>query len=827
MLEHARDVRFALDAHVVDLLRCPAGGDDRSDSSASGGEGITLARFGARACWPAYTRRVSDSLLRFGSDRDARRTEDGPLLTGRGRFTDDVNVFGQAHAAFVRSQVAHAELRGVDASHAVAMPGVLGIFTGKDLAAAGLGSLPPAVLLPGRDGRPMFSAAMPPLAVDRVRYVGEPVAIVVAESAAQARDAAEAVTLDAGVLPAVSDLERALAPGAPVIWPQAPGNVALDWTDGDGAAVDAACARAAHIERVRLFDPRLAPAALEPRAAIAEWDAGSERYTLTACTQGVAVVRRMLSEFVFKMPAPQIRVLTYDVGGGFGMKTQAYAEYAALLYAARRVGRPVRWCATRLESFLADTAGRDGVLDGEMAFDATGRILALRVRTRVGMGAYTSTFSGIFATNNTKNCLSSVYAIAAIQIDVQMALTNAAPLGPYRGAGRPEALYIVERLIDGAARAMGIDRVDLRRRNLVPVAAMPYRAANGQVYDSGEFETVLDKALALADWKNFPARRAASERAGRLRGIGVACFLEVAGGILDETVDVRFDADGTVVLRTGAQAMGQGHLSTYPRLIAARLGVDASAVRLLEGDSDAVPAGTPSVASRSLMMAGSATALACDAAIDKGRHLAAQLFEAAPFDVEFTDGRFHVKGTDRTIGILDLARRADHAGALDSTAKFVSPHMSFPNGCHVTEVEIDPETGAVRVVGYAAVDDVGRVAHAPIVEGQIHGGVAQGLGQVLGEQVIYDEEGQLLTASFMDYMVPRATDLPELRVGHHEVPCTTNPLGVKGAGESGVAGSLPSAVNAVLDALASRGVTHLDLPMTAARVWAALQAPRR
>jgi carbon-monoxide dehydrogenase large subunit len=769
---------------------------------------------------------VSDSLLRFGSDRDARRTEDGPLLTGRGRFTDDVSVPGQAHAAFVRAQVAHAELRVVDVSRAAKMPGVLGIYTGRDLAADGLGAIPPAVLLPGRGGRPMFAASMPPLAVTRVRYAGEPVAIVVAETAAQARDAAETVIIEATELPVVSSVERALAPGAPVIWPEAPGNIALDWTDGDAVAVNAACARAAHIERVRLLDPRLAPAALEPRAAIGTWDAATERYTLIASTQGVAIVRRLLAEFVFKVPPPHIRVLTYDVGGGFGMKTQAYPEYAALLYAARRVGRPVRWCATRLESFLADTAGRDGVLEGELALDGAGRILALRVRTRVGIGAYTSAFSAIFATNNTKNCLSSVYAIPAIQIDVQMALTNAAPLGPYRGAGRPEALYLVERLLDGAARATGMDRVELRRRNLVPAAAMPYRAASGQVYDSGEFEAVLDKALALADWKGFAARRAASERAGRLRGIGVACFLEVAGGILDETVDVRFEPDGTVALRTGAQAMGQGHLSTYPRLVAARLGVDPSAVRLIEGDSDEVPAGTPSVASRSLMMAGSATALACDAAIDKGRHLAAQLFEAAPFDVDFTDGRFHVKGSDRAIGILDLTRRAGHAGALDSTAKFVSPHMSFPNGCHVTEVEIDPDTGTVRVVGYAAVDDVGRVAHPVIVEGQIHGGVAQGLGQVLGEQVVYDEAGQLLTASFMDYMLPRAEDLPDLRVGHHEVPCTTNPLGVKGAGESGVAGSLPSAVNAVLDALASRGVTHLDLPMTPARVWAALQAPR-
>ncbi|OGL11005.1 MAG: hypothetical protein A3I14_02055 [Candidatus Rokubacteria bacterium RIFCSPLOWO2_02_FULL_73_56] len=769
--------------------------------------------------------------MRFGSDRGARRSEDAPLLTGRGRFTDDLGVAGQAHAAFVRSTVGHAEIRGIDVTGAMRKPGVVGVFTGRDLAADGLGAIPPVASLAGRGGTPMVAAAMPPLALDRVRYVGEPLAIVVAETAAQARDAADAVVAELAERPAVADVERAMAPGAPAIWPQAPGNIALDWTDGDAAAVEAAFARAAHVERVRLLDTRLAPSALEPRAAIGQWDAAAGRYTLIASTQGVAVVRRLLAEGVFKVPPSTIRVLTHDVGGGFGMKVQAYPEYAALLYAARRTGRPVKWCATRVESFLADTHGRDGVLEGELALDARGKFLALRARTFVGIGAYVSTYAAIFATSNTKNCLSSVYVLPAIQIDVKMVLTNAAPLGPYRGAGRPEALYLVERLIDAAAAAMGIDRVELRRRNLIPPSAMPYRAPNGQVYDSGEFEAALDEALALADWQGFPARRAASERAGRLRGIGLGCFLEVAGGILDETVDLRFEDDGTVALRTGVQAMGQGHLSTFPPLVAQRLGVDVRAVRLVEGDSDAVPAGTPSVASRSMMMAGSAALLACDAAIEKGRRLAARLFEAAVFDVEFANGRFQVAGTDRAIGIVDLARRArampglpeDLAGGLDGTARFVSPQMSFPNGCHVCEVEIEPVTGVVTVVGYAAVDDVGNVVHPTIVAGQIHGGVAQGLGQVLGEGVVYDERGQLLTASFMDYMIPRADDMPDLRVGHHGVPCTTNPLGVKGAGESGVAGSLPSAVNAVLDALASRGVRRLDLPMTPARVWAALR----
>jgi carbon-monoxide dehydrogenase large subunit len=710
------------------------------------------------------------------------------------------------------------------------MPGVIAVITGRELAAEQIGSIPPIASFRGRNGEPMFHAEMPVLAADRVRYVGEAMAIVIAESLQQAQDAADAVEVRFEALSAASDVTRALAPGAPAIWAEVPDNVALDWEDGDAAAVEAAFTRAAHVERVRLIDTRLAPSAMEPRAAIASFDAQSQRYTLIAPTQGVAVVRKLLSEGVFKIPASRIRIVTCDVGGGFGMKVQTYAEYAALLYAARRVGRAVKWCASRVESFLTDTHGRDGLLEGELALAADGRFLGLRVRTCVGIGAYTSTFAAIISTTNTKNCLSSVYVIPAIHIGVKMVLTDAAPLGPYRGAGRPEAIYLIERLIDAAARAMDIDRVELRRRNLIASAAMPYKTPNGPIYDSGDFATLLDRALELADWNGFAARRAASEREGKLRGVGIGCFLEVAGGILDETVDLRFEHDGKVVLRTGVQAMGQGHLSTFVPLVAKQLGIDPSAVRLVQGDSDEVPAGTPSVASRSIMMAGSATTLACDHAIDKGRRAVAHLFEADAGDVEFTGGIFRVVGTDRAISILDLAQRIravsmpeDLSGGLDNVAKFVSPQMSFPNGCHVCEVEIDPQTGVVAVVAYTAVDDVGNVLHEKIVEGQIHGGVAQGIGQALGEQVIYGDDGQLLTASFMDYFVPRASDVPLMSVHHHAVPCTTNPLGSKGAGESGVAGSLPSAVNAVLDALASRGISRLDLPMTSQRVWSALR----
>jgi aerobic carbon-monoxide dehydrogenase large subunit len=761
--------------------------------------------------------------VRFGSSRGIARSEDDPLLSGRARFTDDVQVPGEAHAAFVRSPHGHADVRAIDASVAAGMPGVLCILTGQDVQAAGLGAIPPAVLLPGRDGKPMFGPALPVLAQERVRYVGEPVAIVVAETLAQAQDAVDAVEVDYEALPAASDVERATAPGAPVLWPQAPGNISLDWEHGDEAAVQAAFSTGAHTVKVRLEDTRVAPSALEPRAAIGSWDEGAGRYTLIAGTQGVSVMRKFLAESVFKVPPEKVRVVTHDVGGGFGMKVQPYAEYGALLLAARHCGRPVRWRATRLESFLADTHGRDGVLEGELALDRDGKFLALRVRTRVGIGAYASTYAAIIATNNTKNCLSSVYAIPAIHIGVKMVLTNAAPLGPYRGAGRPEAIYVLERLIDEASRKLRIERTELRRRNLIPPSAMPYKAPSGQTYDSGEFEAVLDKALALADWKGFGARRAASERAGRLRGIGLCCFLEVAGGSpLSEVADLRLGADGSVVVRTGAQAMGQGQMTTLPLILSKLLQVEASRITIVQGDSDEVPGGLPTVASRSTMMAGGAMQRAVEEMIAKGTALAAEKLEAAAADIEYSAGTFRVAGTDRTVKLEALAE----GGRLDTVATFTAPEMSFPNGCHVCEVEVDPETGVVQVAGYAAVDDVGNVVHETIVEGQIHGGVAQGLGQVLGEHVVYSEDGQLLTASFMDYRMPRADDLPMLRLGHHVAPCTTNPIGAKGAGESGVAGSLPAAVNAVLDALSTRGVTHLDLPFSPLRVWEALHSSR-
>jgi carbon-monoxide dehydrogenase large subunit len=770
---------------------------------------------------------------RFGSDSGTQRSEDEPLITGKGQFTDDLNFPGQAYAAFLRAPVGHAKVNGVDTAEARAMHGVVGIFVGADLVADGLGSIPPVAVGIGRDGKPMVAAAMPPLVLDRIRYVGEPVAIVVAESLRQAMDAAEKIEIDYEVLPAASHVNDAMASSAELLHSNATGNLAMDWTDGDVKAVEAAFTRAAHIETVRLADTRVAAVTMEPRAAIGQWDAAVEKYTLTASTQGVAVVRKLLAEGVFKVPLDKIRVLTPDVGGGFGMKAQTYPEYAALLYAARKTGRAVKWRATRMESFLADSAGRDGILEGDMAFDKDGAILGLRVRNAVGLGAYTTQYAAIFSTMNTKNCLSSVYRVPAITIDVKMVFTNAAPLGPYRGAGRPEAIYLIERLLDNAARKMKIDRVEIRRRNFIPPEAMPYKTPNGPIYDSGEFEKCMDQALALSDWNGFEKRRERSRAEGKLRGIGICCFLEVAGGILSEKADLRFDADGTAAIRLGVQAMGQGHLSTLPGVVAKRLGIDISKVKLIEGDSDEVPDGTPSVASRSLMMAGSASAIACDDAIAKGRKLAAQMFGVGEEGIEYRDGNFRVPQTNHVISLLDLARRSPSGqvlppaenSPLNSLSEFTSPQMSFPNGCHICEVEIDQDTGLVTVERYAAVDDVGNIIHETIVDGQVHGGIAQGLGQVLGEHIQYND-GQLINASLMDYFVPRADSVPMFATGHHSVPCTTNPIGVKGAGESGVAGSLPSGIAAVIDALSVYGVEHFDLPASPSRVWAVIDEMR-
>ena len=768
--------------------------------------------------------------LRFSSAKRGDHSEIDDFVQGNGLYTSDIDIRDQLHASFVRSPYPAALIKKIDTQVALSFPGVALILTGEDLANAGVGKIMPLAIFNGSDGQPMKQAGIPVLAFPQVRYVGEAIALVVASDAATAQLAAEHLDISWEVQAPVIDPLQAIQTSSPSLYSHCPNNIALDWEDGDKSISETAFSKAHHIESVELADPPMTACSIEPKAAIASWDSSSKRFTLIASTQGVMLVRKILAEHVFKITPENLRVITPHVGGGFGVKVQTYAEYAAILFASRELNKPVKWTASRLECFLTDTHSRNSTLRARMAFDDQGRILGLQADVIVGIGAYTSTYVGIVATNNLKNCLSSVYQIPSIQMRSRLVFTNMMPHGPYRGAGRPEAIYMIERLLDKAAVTLNIDRVELRRKNLIPAAAMPYAAPNGQVYDSGEFEAVMDKAIALSEWNDFEARRINSKQQGKLRGIGMCCFLEVAGGILEEPADLRFSEDGIVSIHIGAQDIGQGHLSTYPALIAGRLGIDIGKIRLVAGDSDQTPGLVATVASRSTMMSGSASALACDEAIRRGKLIASHLLEAAEFDVEFKDGLFKVKGTDKHIALLDLPARlinwkdrpSELPESLNNIAKFVSPTMSFPNGCHVCEVEIDPETGVVLIVKHTAVDDVGVILNPKIVEGQVLGGVAQGLGQVLGEHLQYDSQGQLINASFMDYPIPRADTLPPITLGHHEVPCLNNPLGVKGAGESGVAGAMPSAINAILHALSYRGVTAMDMPFTSNRVWSAL-----
>ncbi len=756
------------------------------------------------------------------------RREDGRLVSGHGTYADDVNLPNQAYAAFVRSTVPHGTLNAVGTAAAQAAPGVLGVFTGADLVAAGVGPIP-YLPMPNFPLAVQAQAPRPALAVGRLRHVGECIAVVVAETAQAAADAAELVWPDITPLPSVTDVAEAILPGAPQIWPDAPGNVALHWHGGDLAATEAAFAAAAHVTRLHLVNNRVVANPIEPRACLASYDPATGTYALVAATQGVQYMLRVLCEHVFHVPRERMHVRTFDVGGAFGVKEQPYPEDVAILHAARALGRPVKWLGTRSEHLLSDNHARDAVIDCALALDAEGRFLAIRASLLDAMGAYNSVHGPFVAIRNTTNGLPLVYRTPAIAVDVRLVMTNTASTGPYRGAGREQAALITERLIDQAARELDRDPVGLRRLNLIPSSAMPYRSASGRLYDSGAFEEVLDLAIAAADWDGFDARRTASAAGNRLRGRGVGCFLECVGGLMYESADLRFAPDGGVDLVVATQSSGQGHETTFPALVADRLGIPAELIRLCQGDSRDVPRGLASIASRSLLMAGSSLFLACDAAIRKGRTAAASLLEVAEADLEFHGGSFRVAGTDRAITLLEVARRVREAPAangpdtLDSTGDYDAEELNFPNGCHICEVEIDRDTGAVRVDRYVGVDDVGVAFNPTIVHGQVHGGVAQGLGQVLMEQAVYDRDGQLLSGSFMDYAIPHAADMPSMTVALHEVPARSNPIGVKGAGESGVTGSIPAIANAVADALAQAGALRpIDMPFTAEKVWRAL-----
>ncbi len=769
-------------------------------------------------------------MTKFGLAQPVRRVEDPRLLTGAGRYTDDIVLPGMLWGAVLRSPHAAATLGGVDTAAALAIPGVVAAYTAADLKADGIGGLPCAIPLNNRDGSPRFDPPHPVLAEGTVRHVGDPVAFVVAQTPKAARDGAEAIQVQYDVLPSATDLGSAMDAGEPAVWPEAANNICFDWDVGDKAKVDALFASAAHVTRLTVVNNRVVVNSMEARAALASYEDG--RWTLYANTQGGWVLKSMLGQAVFKVPEEQFRVVTPDVGGGFGMKLFLYAEHALTCYAARKLGRPVKWVSDRSEAFLCDTQGRDNITQTELALDADHRFLALRTRNVANMGAYLSTFAPFIPTMAGTKVLASVYGFQAIYANVLGVFTNTVPVDAYRGAGRPESNYVVERVIDAAAAELGLDRVALRRRNMVKPDAMPFRSAMNQLYDSGDFERVLDAALEKMDWAGFEGRRAASAARGKKRGIGMSYYLEATGGAPTERAEIRFNDDGFVDVYVGTQSSGQGHETAYVMLIADQLGIDGEKVRILQGDTDAIPTGGGTGGARSLYSEGQAILVTAATVIEKGKQAASETLEAAVADIEFAGGRFSIVGTDRGIDIVNLAAtqrqraaRGEAATTLDAAEVAQIDSHTFPNGCHMAEVEVDPDTGMIAVLRYLVCDDVGRAVNPMIVRGQVHGGVAQGFGQAVLEHTAYDKaSGQLLSGSLMDYALPRAADLPDIEVDLIEVPCGTNPLGVKGAGEAGAVGSPPAVINAIVDALSSAGIKSIDMPATSEKVWQALRA---
>ena len=765
-------------------------------------------------------RESSEKAGGHGIGEPVRRTEDPTLLRGQGRYTDDINEPGQAYAYIVRSQYAHGVLKGISAEQARRMPGVLAVYTAGDLAAYGPHKC--ALDFKQRDGSPMKRPLRKSLASDKVRFVGDPVACVVAESYLQAKDAAEAVELEIEALPAVTLPSEAAKPGAPQLYEDVPGNVILDFLFGEPEKVAQAFKNAFHVQKVRLRNTRVVVAAMEPRAAICAYEKQTQRWRLTAPGQGVHAMKLQLAD-ILGVPPDKVRMLTPNVGGSFGMKGSIYPEYVCLAHAARELGRPVKWTDERSGSFLSDQHGRDHEMTAELAIDKDGRFLALRVTGYGNVGAYLGTVSPQPPSMNVVRNVCSVYRIPFLEVSTKVCVTNTTPVSAYRGAGRPEANYYTERLIDEAAREMGIDRYELRRRNHVPREAIPYKAASGMTYDSGDFGAVFGKALKFTE--GFEKRRAESKARGRLRGLGLGSYLEVTAPPNKEMAGIHFEGDGSITMVSGTLDYGQGHAAPFAQVLSSKLGVPFERVKLVQGDSDRIVFGAGTGGSRSAMMGGGALALASDVVIAKGKELAADALEAAAADIEFAGGSFAVAGTDRRISVMDLARR--YPGKLDTTHVTEVTPSAFPNGCHVCEVEIDPETGVVQVVRYNSVNDFGTVLNPLMVEGQIHGGVVQGIGQCLMESARYDESGQLVTGSFMDYALPRTGDVPgAIGWESHPVPAATNPLGAKGAGEAGCAGSMTSVMNAIVDALRPLGIHHFDMPASPERVWRAIREAR-
>ncbi len=768
-------------------------------------------------------------MTQFGVAQPVRRVEDPRLLKGAGAYTDDVTPAGTLFGVVLRSPHAAAKILSIDTAAAKAIPGVRAVYTSADLKADGIAGLPCAVELDNRDGSKQVTPVRPTLAEGAVHHVGDQVAFIVADTPSAARDGADAVLVDYDILPSCTDVATAMDPGAAQVWPEGKNNVCFDWEIGDRAATDAEFAKAAHVTKLTVVNNRIIVSSMEARAALAEYDAGAGRWTLRANTQGGWLVKALIAG-VFGTDAENFRVITPDVGGGFGMKLFLYPEHVLTCYAARKLGRPVKWTSERSEAFLSDTQGRDNITLGELAIDANGLVRALRTRNVSNMGGYLSNFGPYIPTLAGTGVLSSVYGFRAIYANVIGVFTHTVPVDAYRGAGRPEANYLVERLMDAAARELKIDRVEFRRRNMVGPEAMPHSTPVGKTYDSGDFKTVLDHGLKTMDWAGFETRRAASAARGKRRGIGLAYYLEATGGDATERAEIRFADDGFVDVFVGTQSTGQGHETAYVQLTVDQLGVPGEKVRIVQGDTDIIPVGGGTGGARSLYSEGQAILKTATTVIEKGRRAASEALEAAMPDIQFETGRFSVVGTDRGIDIITLATtqraraaKGEDVTTLDAAEIANIDHHTFPNGCHIAEVEIDPETGVVEVLRYSVTDDVGKAVNPMIVRGQVHGGVAQGFGQAVLERTAYDDDsGQLLSGSFMDYCLPRASDLPDIEVELVEVPCGTNPLGVKGAGEAGAVGSPPAVINAIIDALAPIGITHIDMPATAEKVWQAI-----
>jgi carbon-monoxide dehydrogenase large subunit len=765
-------------------------------------------------------------MAKFGIGDSVRRIEDPRLLTGGGRYTDDTKLSQPAARLYVlRSPHAHADIKKIDTTAAKKAPGVLLVFTGEDVKKAGFGDVPCLVPLENRDGTPRGDTPRPMLAQGRVRHVGDPVALVVAETLEQAKDAAELIEVEYAARAHVVGTYEAAQPGAPLVHDHLKNNIVFDWHMGDRAATDAAFAKAHKVVTLRLVNQRLIVNSMEPRGAICEYDAKDDRSTLWVSSQGVHMIRPVVADMILKIGSAKLRVRTGDVGGGFGMKIFVHPEYPMIVWASRSLKRTVKWIPDRQEAFQSDVQGRDHVSIAEMALDKDCRFIGERITTYAALGAYLNHFSVFIPTLAGSSMLNGLYTTPAIYVNVKGVMTNTVPTDAYRGAGRPEAAYLMERFVDHIARETGKTPDEIRAINFIKPGQIPYKTALGDTYDSGNFEAVMRKGMERADWKGFAARRAQSAAKGKWRGIGMATYVEKCSGGNPETVKAQFNEDSTITIVTGNQTNGQGHETALSQIASARLGIDIERIRFVQGDSDVVPDGFTG-GSRTIAINGAATVGVADKIIAKGKPLAANLLEASAADIDYKDGSFRIVGTDRSVSLFDVAKA--NKGALDDEFTRTPEADTFPNGCHICELEVDPDTGTLEILNYSVTDDFGMALNPLLLQGQVHGGVGQGVGQALAEHAVYDaESGQLLSGSFMDYALPRADIVPHVKFDLHNSPCKTNPLGVKGAGEAGAIGAPPSVVNAIIDAIhAHTGVKHVDMPVTAASLWKVIEASR-